>query len=228
MIRVLNVVRMQFINRQTYLWVPLLVLGGSLVLSILVFALIPYEGAKWGGGAQAPLWYFLVVGVQALTLAFPFSQGMSVTRREFFLGTVVTAATTSAILATIYVLGGFVEQWTSGWGVNGYFFFIDWVWAAGWGVPWLFFFAIAVGFWMVGFSAATVYKRFGTFALTATLLALGLLLVLAGWLVTRANAWAALGDWISTQGVVGLALWGLLVIAVLGAASFTLLRRATP
>ena len=53
---------------------------------------------------------------------------------------------------------------------------------------------------MVGFSAATVYKRFGTFALTATLLALGLLLVLAGWLVTRANAWAALGDWISTQG----------------------------
>ena len=56
-------------------------------------------GPKYGGGAQAPLWYFDVVGIQALTLTFPFSQAMSVTRREFFLGTLLTAAFTSSILA---------------------------------------------------------------------------------------------------------------------------------
>ena len=92
MSRTLNVVRMQFVNRQTYIWVPLLVLVGAFVLSLMIFAMIPDDGVKVGGGSQAPLWYFLVVGVQSLTLTFPFSQAMSVTRREFYLGTLLTAA----------------------------------------------------------------------------------------------------------------------------------------
>ena len=35
MSRTLNVVRMQLVNRQTYIWVPLLVLAGSFLLAFL-------------------------------------------------------------------------------------------------------------------------------------------------------------------------------------------------
>ena len=87
--RTLSVVRMQLINKQTYIWIPLIILGGAFVLAMAIYAILAGSGVPgpfYGGGAQAPLWYFGIVGIQALTLTFPFSQAMSVTRREFYLG----------------------------------------------------------------------------------------------------------------------------------------------
>lgn len=228
MSRTINVVRMQFVNKQTYIWVPLLVLGGAFVLSLLVFALIPYDGPKVGGGSQAPLWYFLVVGVQSLTLTFPFSQAMSVTRREFFQGTLLAASVTSAMLAAIFVVGGFIEQATGGWGINGYFFYLDAMWAGGPLAALLIYFIVAMLFFITGFWTATIYKRFGAFWLTAILVALGLVLVGVFWLIGQLNAWGSVFEWFGAQGALGTSLWGLVYGAVVAVVSFLILRRATP
>lgn len=228
MSRTLNVVRMQFVNRQTYIWVPLLVLGGAFVLSVLVFAMIPYDGVKVGGGTQAPLWYFLWVGVQSLTMTFPFAQAMSVTRREFYTGTLLAAALTSAMLSVIFVIGGLIEQATRGWGVNGYFFYLDGIWAGGPLAAFFVFFVVAMLFFIVGFWAATIFKRFGTLWLTVVLVGIGVLFVGALWLVGRLEAWGPVFEWFTIQGALGLALWGVLVGVVLAGLSFLTLRRATP
>lgn len=226
--RILNVVRMQLVNRMTYIWIPLLILVGTLVLSMLVWAMIPYGGPKYGGGSQAPLWYFFAVGLQALTLTFPFSQAMSVTRRDFFLGTLLTAALTSAILAAVFVVGGYVELATRGWGLNGYFFHLDWVWAAGPGGAALFIFVVAMLFFATGFWGATIFKRFGALGLTIVLVGIGALLVGALWLIERLDAWGPVFGWIAQQGAASLALWGLALVAVLGVVSFATLRRLVP
>ncbi|BDV29414.1 hypothetical protein [Microbacterium terricola] len=228
MSRTLNVVRMQFVNRQTYIWVPLLVLGGSFVLSLLIYAMIPYDGPKYGGGSQAPLWYFFAVGVQSLTLTFPFSQAMSVTRREFYLGTLLTAGVTSFLLSAIFVVGGLVEKATNGWGMNGYFFYLDWMWAAGPAGAFVVYFVIAMLFFVTGFWCATIYKRFGPLWLTTVLVVLGLGFVGLLWLVGRLNAWEEVFVWFGETGALGLALWGILAGAVLAAVSFLTLRRAVP
>lgn len=228
MSRTLNVVRMQFVNKETYIWVPLLVLGGAFILSVAIFALIPWDGVKVGGGSQAPLWYFLVVGAQALTKTFPFSQAMSVSRREFFVGTLLAACTTSAILSIVYVLGGFVEQWTKGWGVNGYFFYNEWFWEHGPFAVLVIFFVIAMLFFINGFWFATIFKRFGTLWLTVMLVGLGVVLVGAVFLITRLNVWEPVITWIATQGALSLSLWGILLGVVLAGASFLTLRRAVP
>ncbi|MDX2376279.1 hypothetical protein M4I32_05640 [Microbacterium sp. LRZ72] len=226
--RTVGVVRMQLVNRQTYIWIPLIVLAGAFVLTLLIWSLVPHEAVKYGGGAQAPLWYFGVVGVQALTLTFPFSQAMSVTRREFFLGTLLTAALTAAILAAIFVCGGLIEQLTNGWGMNGYFFYLDWIWQSGPLVAGLFFFVIAMLFFVVGFWSATVYKRFGGVWLTSILVGIGLVLVGLLWLIGRLQAWPSVIGWIGAQGALGLGVWGLALVAVLAASAFVTLRRAVP
>ena len=229
--RTLNVVRLQLVNKQTYIWVPLIVLFGALALTLAVYALIRNGGATgplYGSGAQAPLWYFLVVGVQALTLTFPFSQAMSVTRREFYLGTLLTAVMSAAILASIFVAGGFIESATEGYGMQGYFFFVEGLWSAGWGAAWLGYFTIAMLMFVSGFWAATIYKRWGSLVLTIVLVAIGLALVAAMWLIGRLDAWADVFAWLGRQGAVGMTLWGLLFGAVLAAISFLTLRRATP
>lgn len=226
--RTLNVVRLQLINRETYIWVPLVVLGGAFALSLMVFALIPYDGPKYGGAAQAPFWYFSVVGAQALTKTFPFSQAMSVTRREFYLGTLLTAALTAALLAVVYVIGGFIETATNGWGVNGWFFALDWVWAAGPLISGVFYFAFAMLFFVVGFWGATIYKRFGGIVLSVILIALGLLLVGCMWLVGRANAWMQVFTWFADLGTGGLTLLMGGLVVVLAAVAFPALRRTVP
>ena len=229
--RTLNVVRLQLVNKMTYVWLPLIILVGAWVLTLGVYAMLSGNGLSgpfYSGGSQAPLWYFLVVGIQALTFSFPFSQAMSITRREFFLGTLLTAALTAAILSTVFLLGGFIEIATGGYGINGYFFWLDWMWAPGWWAAWLIYFAIGMFMFVVGFWAATIYKRWGTIAITLVLVGLGALLVGAMWLVGRLDAWAQVFAWFGAQGSLGLTLWGILLTAVLAATSFLTLRRAVP
>lgn len=226
--RVLNVVRLQFINRQTFLFVPLIVLAGSLVVSMLILALIPIDMPKYSGGSQAPLWVLLVVGIQSLTLSFPFSQALSLTRREFYLGTVVAAAITSAMLAAAFVLLGLVEQATSGFGINGYFGYLPYVWEAGPLGAWAVYFIIAMFFFVIGFWAATIYKRWGTVVVTAVLVGLGLALVGLAYLITQLHAWPTVWEWFVTTGALGLSLWSVPLIALMAVGSYRTLRRATP
>lgn len=229
--RTLSVVRLQLVNKMTYIWIPLIILVGAWALSLAIYAMLSTSGVPgpiYGGGSQAPLWYFMVVGIQALTLSFPFSQAMSITRREFHLGTLLTAAISAAILSTVFLVGGLIEQATTGYAMNGFFFYVEWIWAAGWWAAWITYFAIAMFMFVVGFWAATIYKRWGSLAITVVLIGLGAALVGAMWLIGQLNAWGDVAGWLAAQGSVGLTLWGVLLIAVLAGTSFLTLRRAIP
>ena len=83
-------------------------------------------------------------------------------------------------------------------------------------------------FFVVGFWAATIYKRFGGVALTIVLVGIGVLFVAGMWLVGQLDAWADVFGWFSTVGVVGLSLWGAVLAVVLAAIAFLTLRRAVP
>lgn len=163
-----------------------------------------------------------------MTLSFPFSQALSITRRDFFFGTTLTAAATALPLSVVYVIGGLIEKATDGWGMNGWMFHLPWLWADGVFGAWLFFFMAPMVFFMVGLFTATVYKRFGQTVLTVALIGLAILLVLAVALITRVNAWAAVGAWFAATSITG---WGgYLFLASLAMAGLSLLmiRRAVP
>lgn len=230
MSRTLNVVRMQLANRETFVWVPLLILGSAFATSMIIWGILSSAGVTvnmYGGGAQAPLWYFVAVGVQALTLTFPFSQALSVTRREFFVGTMLTAALTSAILAAIFVVGGLIELATGGWGIGGYFFALDWLWTSGPLMAGLFFFMLTMTVFSLGFWAATIYKRWGALRLTAILVAISLVLLGAVWVITATRSWGSVMEVIVGSGVSGLTgVLTVLTVLLAGGAALAL-RRAT-
>lgn len=240
--RVLKVVRLQLVNRQTFIWIPLIILSGAFVLSLVVFSLIPVDGAKYGGAAQAPLWYFLAAGAMTVAYTFPFSQAMSITRREYFFGSVLTAMLTSAMLAVISVIGSAIERATDGWGMNGYFFAPPWLSGYDWNTsgasfewypfevwgPAVLNFAIALTFFIVGFWCATIFKRFGAMWLTVTLIGGFLALIGLAWLAGEVDAWPTIGAWAETQSTAMWGFWLLLLCTALGGASYLTLRRAVP
>lgn len=230
--RTASVVKMQLVNRAAFIWVPLIVLGGVFVVTWAIWWIIwstgDVTGQLFGGGAQAPLWVYGIVGVQALTLTFPFSQAMSVTRREFYLGTLLTAALSAAVLAVIFVIAGFLETWTDGWGVNGHFFAMPWIWDAGPLVAGFFVFVLAMLFFVIGFWAATLYKRFGSIGLTLMLVGVGVLLVAALYFLIRFDAWGPVFEWFARIGPEGLTLMLGALALVLAVCAFPALRRAIP
>ncbi|WP_424446755.1 hypothetical protein [Microbacterium sp. CH-015] len=229
--RTLNVIRMQLVNRQTFVWLPIIILLGSFAMSLLIYGILASAGideAKYGAGAQAPLWYFLFVGIYALTLSFPFSQAMSVTRREFWAGTLLAAVLTAVLLGLVFVIGGLIEQATRGWGLNGYFFYAPWIWEHGAAAAGLFFGSLTLLVFVIGFGCATVYKRFGPLGLTIVLAGLGLLLVAALFVVARTESWIEMFSWFAGLTAPGAALWAIVGSAVIAAASYALLRRAVP
>ncbi|MFE5408120.1 hypothetical protein [Microbacterium sp. NPDC056569] len=229
--RTVNVVRMQLINKQTFVWVPLIVLGSSLAMSLVIYAILSSSGLPgpfYGGGSQAPLWVLLFVGISSLTLTFPFSQAMSVTRREFFLGTMLAAAMCAVLLAAVFAIGGIIEDATDGWGINGYFFALDWVVENGPLGAAFFYFVMAMLIFMLGFWSATVYKRSGALLLTLIWVGVGALLLVAIWAITRFEVWGDVITALVELGAVGLAAWGLVLTLVLGGISYLTLRRTVP
>ncbi|GAA4513359.1 hypothetical protein [Brevibacterium yomogidense] len=224
--RILHVVRLQFINRYTFLWVPLLITGAAVLISLAIYAMVGSDDPMYGGAGQAPLWYYLAMGVQAMSLTFPFSQAMSITRREFFLGTALAAAVSSTALAGFYVLLGIVEQATDGYGLNGYISLLPWVWSSGWAGAAALVFMLTMFFFFAGFWAATLYRRSGTMAVTLALVGLAVVLLAVVFGITRMEAWPRVLETFGTMGPFGAA--GILACAALVAAagSWLTLRRA--
>lgn len=223
--RIVNVMRMQLVNRQTYIGMPLIILIGAFSLAVFVIVLVPTAELKFAGGAAvAPLWYFLVVGVQALTLTFPFSQAMSITRRDFHLGTLLTAAITAIMLAGIYLVISLIEAATGGWGVNGYFT-LPGLSGNELYVAALTYFVVAMLLFLSGYWSAAVFKRWGAMVLTIILTGLAILLTLAFLLAIRFGALDAVVHWVVAQGMLGMSLWGLLLAVVLAAGSYLMVRR---
>lgn len=198
------------------------------MVSVLIYAMIPVDTPKYGGGGQAPLWYFFAVGMSAMTLTFPFSQAMSITRREFFFGTMLTAILASALMGVLFLIGGGIEVATNGYGVNGYVFYLPWLWDAGPLGAFVVYFTLALFFFVLGFTGATIYKSWGQLVLLIVSIGLSLVLIGLLFVAARMDLWNEIGAAIMDLGAVGLALWGLLLTAVFTGVSFLAFRRTIP
>lgn len=225
--RTLNVVRLQLINTQSFVWVPLIVLAGAVLISLVIISLIPGDDVKVVGAANAPLWYFAALGVQAMTLAFPFSQAMSITRREFYVGTLIMGAIGGAMMATIFIALAGVEALTDGFGMGGRIAYLPYLFEPGWASAWLTYFTVTMFLFVIGFWMATVWKRFGTLAVVLVGVGLGVAVTAAIFVITKVGVWPEVITWFVDTGSFALTLGGLAVTAVLAIGAYATLRRAT-
>jgi hypothetical protein len=203
------------------------VLAGAVVISLIIIGLIPGDDVKVVGAANAPLWYFVALGVQSMTLAFPFSQAMSVTRREFFSGTLVLGAIASAMMASIFLILAGIEALTDGFWMNGRIAYLPYLFESGWVVAWLSYFTATLFLFVIGFWMATIWKRFGTLAVVSIGVGLGLVITIAIFLITKMEWWVPVITWFGDIGVIGVTLGGLVLTAALALGSYATLRRAT-
>ncbi len=227
--RIVNVARMQLINKWTFLGIPAVIMAGAFLVTYAIWALIPdSESTVYSGAAQAVMWYFLALGIQSLTLTFPFSQAMSVSRRTFYLGTVGLFAVVALAISVLYYILGLVEVATNGWGQNGQLYALGWIADSHGMVQILFYFIAMLALFMVGFWFATIYKRWRATGMLIVWIAIALVLLGLVALTTWQGWWPAVGAWFVAQTPVSVSGWVALFCAVLAAGSYLTLRRAEP
>lgn len=226
--KALKVVRMQLINKWTFIGIPGLVLLGAFLLSLAIWAMIPNDQDKYTGAGQAPIWYASVLGIQALTLTFPFSQGLSISRRAFYLGSMMLFGGFALAMALVFWGAGLVERASNGWGMNGHMFNLPWVSDGPWFAVVLFYFSAMMLLCLLGFLGATVYKRWQTKGLLVFSAGFSVLLVGLAALLTWTRKWPEFGGWLFVQTNLSIAAWALLAVVILAGGSYLILRKATP
>lgn len=228
--RIVNVARMQLINKWTFLGIPMIILAGSTALTFSVWALIPKDvtdGVLVSGSSQAVMWYFLALGIQALVYTFPFSQAMSVSRKTFYLGTLGLFASIALAYSVLFYVLGVIEKATDGWGMNGQLFALGWIAENNPAMQIFFYFVLMVLLFMVGFWCATIYMRWKATGLLVTGIGFALLLVAGIGVLTLNNWWMGFWAWVGSATILGLGLFlGALCLALAGG-SYLTLRKAT-
>lgn len=238
--RIVNVAKLHLVNRGAVLWLPLFIMSVIWTCSMLIWWIVSVlveraggapdgEGPIIMGGANSFLViYMLVVAVQAINLTFPFAQGYSVTRRDFYLGSALTFLGLSFFYAVLMSGLAWLEAATNGWGLNGYMFGLGMLGIVELAQTFYVYLLALLLFFFVGTAVAAMYVRWRTWGVVGFFTAFGFLVIGLIALATFTDSWGVVGDWLAANGAVGVATWSLIVTALAGVAGFFILRHATP
>lgn len=237
--RVWNVVRLHFVNRMIYLGIPWIIVGATWIVSMVIGILIvanstgtgrakAFEGMGNSWAVLSPLWYLVVVGVLAIAQSFPFALGLSVTRRDFYLGTALTFVVIGSGNALAFAVLTEIERATSGWGIGTRMFTALWFGSQPFLVNLLSYLVICLGVFFIGSCIATIYMRWRVVGMLVFWLGLVAALVIVGVVVTLANGWATLFESLVSLGVAGIFGWLAVLVAAAAVFGYLILRRATP
>ncbi|GAA2749215.1 hypothetical protein [Amnibacterium kyonggiense] len=116
-----DVLALQYGNPRRMIGIPLLILGGVVVLTVAVSVAVLRAGGTVAGaqGNGSILWsvlgYTVALGAQNVASSFPFSLALGSSRRAFVLGNLLTAAAQALLVAvaSLVLLG--IEVATGGW-----------------------------------------------------------------------------------------------------------------
>ena len=234
--RILAVVRLLFVSKVPILYTPLLALFAIFLMNLTIWwIIIAADSGNRGtvhlgySGAVFYIYvYAIVIAVQTMLRTFPFSLGMGVTRRDFYLGSVLTFVALSVLFSIVLTIMSSIEIATNGWGVGGRMFapvyFTDTFWLARL-VMYLLLFLFCL---FVGSVCATIYMRWRALGVATFFIALGAVLVAGIAEVTLNHQWDSVWHWFSTTGTFGLVLWTLLPSAIAATGGYLVLRRSTP
>lgn len=235
--RIANVARLHWVNKGQIVFVPWMIMAfifaANLAIAGIIRMAVSPEDLAAGGGFQysgATTFFFIymmIVAIMAINKTFPFAQGYSVTRHDFYLGSSLAFFGLAAGYTAALTLLGWIEVLTNGWGLSFTLFAPEYFGADP--LQQLYVnFLLFLFFFFIGAATASVYVRWSLNGMLVFFGALALILIGAIALITFSNGWGAIGAWFVSMGVLGVASWTLLPTTLAAFAGYFLLKGATP
>lgn len=226
--RALAVTRLQLTTNPVLVGLPVLVLAAAFAVNLLVFTAMGDADARTGGLASI---YFtqLAMAWVGVYQNFSFTVGLNVTRRAFYLASLLAAALQSVAYGLVLYLASILERASGGWGSNMLFFSPTALTASNSPMTFLVYAVPMLLLTLVGLFLGAVAKRFGTRGFFLLAVVAVVVVGSAAALITYLDGWGPIVAWLSSQSQLSLVIGWTLVPTVLAAVGgWFVLRRAVP
>ena len=224
-----DVARYHLIQRFNYRILPWAVLVFVFLIDVVILAITPagHSTHRYVGGLGSIFVIAFILGIQSVAQALPFGLALGLSRRTYYLGTVLLAVALAAIVGVLASAGQAIERGTGGWGIHMGFFRVPYILNGPWYLTWLTSFVAVTLLYVYGMWFGLVYRRWSLMGLVAFAAAQITVLLLGAVIATETHAWHDIGHFFTTVGAAGLT--GLLaaLAVVLLAGGFTTMRRVT-
>ncbi len=173
--------------------------------------------------------YGIIIAVQAIARTFPFSLGFGVTRRDFYLGSVLAFVLLSLGFAVMLTIMSVIEIATGGWGVGGRMFAPAYFTNDFWLLRFVMYFLAFLFLLFIGCAGAAFFVRWRATGLTGFFGIIAVVLLgRCRLLHARPPVAGSRASGSPPSGPIGVTLWTIVPTLVCGVAGYFVLRRATP
>ncbi|HEY3977932.1 MAG TPA: hypothetical protein VGM79_11725 [Streptosporangiaceae bacterium] len=228
MTTIVNVTRYHLIDRVSYLALPWCILALAFVADIAILLAAATSATPHPVGGVASIFVFVfAAGLLSATRTMPFGLALGVSRRSYYLGTVLLAVILAAADGLALTVLQAVERSTGGWGINMHFFQVPYILSGPWYLTWLTSSVVLALMFVYGIWFGLVFQRWSLIGLGAFAGVQVIALTAGALAVTWADAWAGVGHFFTTLSAAGLT--GVLAALAIGlaAAGLAMIRRAT-
>jgi hypothetical protein len=222
-----NVARFHLVDRVTYAALPWGILAFTFGVNVVIAALVPTPNGYYTGALASLYFILLAAGSVSLTRGLPFGMMLGVSRRSYYLGTILLVLVLCVGYGFALAMLEGLERTTAGWGNAVHFFRVPWLLAGPWYETWLTSFVLLVCFWLYGMWCGLVYRRWSLPGLSVFFAAQVLVVLIAVIAVSLSHNWSDVGSFFTSS-------TALLATGILGAAAvafgiggYTTLRRTT-
>ncbi|NEW08044.1 hypothetical protein GK047_18755 [Paenibacillus sp. SYP-B3998] len=191
-----SVMKMHLRDKAMWFYTPWIIIAASFVINLVLAFSLNEEGAFHSGSVVAIFIYTFVAGTVTLKETFPFALGLSVRRKDYFLGTFATAMMVNLISAVMLAVLSIAEQATNGWGTQLYYFQVEFLKD----VPLIgmlgIYFILLVNMYFLGLAISSIHRRFGRNGMFAFFTAVFLLGVVGTFLNAYFHLWGDMFGWL--------------------------------
>jgi hypothetical protein len=223
----ISVTRYHLVDRVNYLAIPWCVLAFAFGIDvvILVAARAAPASPHPVGGMSGFCVFLFIAGLLSVTRSMPFGLALGVSRRSYYLGTLLLALTVAVSDGLILAVLQAVERSTGGWGLNMHFFQVPYILSGPWYLTWLTSSVVLALLFVYGIWFGLVYRRWNTIGLAAFGAAQVTVVAAGALAATWTSAWPGIGRFLTNLSAAGLT--GVLAALAVGLAAggFVTIRR---
>lgn len=222
-----SVIKIHTRDRWSWLYIPTLILSSTFLLNLIISHLLNDGVDMYTGGLASAFIYIFILGILVVVQTFPFALGMSIRRKDYFIGTSLMGLLSSVALGLLVFICATIEHNTGGWGSGMHFFHFPYLNDGTVVEQIVMYILICILLFFFGFIISSFSRRFGGKGLLISALfsVLGISVTLV--LLNYYDAWINIFNWFAKHTAVELTYWLIPFIIIFSLGSFFFLRRAT-
>ncbi len=224
-----KVARLHLVDRFSYTWMVWGLMAFIFAINVAIFAVIPLtQPAGDFTGALISIYIFMaVIGVQAATKFLPFAFTLGVSRRTYYLGTVLLVVVLCLVYAVVLTVLWWVEGLTGGWWMQLHFFRVPWILGGPWYQVLITNFVLMTLVFVFGLWAGLIYRRFALIGSVIFFGCLSRIVVLGVMVITWRGAWVAVGSFVANLDMLAASSLVAVLAVLAGLGGYLTIRRIT-